>query len=53
MRVTDAHSACCYRVPMKVTYDPPPARPGFLTRIAEGLVEAALTLLVTLFARPR
>jgi hypothetical protein len=52
-RITDAPADSCYGTLMKVTYDPPPSRPGFLTRIAEGLVEAALTLLVTLFARPR
>jgi len=38
---------------MKVTYDPPPARRGSLARVAEGLVEAILALLVTLLARPR
>ena len=52
-RITDAPGDSCYGTLMKVTYDPPPARSGFLTRIAEGFVEAALALLVTLFVRPR
>jgi hypothetical protein len=51
--VTDAPARSCYGVVMKVTYDPPPARPGFFVRVAEDFVEAVLALLVTLLARPR